>query len=69
MREPETEQMVEYPRGKLSEDDEGALNIAIGVRDKTLIINFGKQVGWLGFGKDDALAFANAVIKRANEMA
>lgn len=37
-----------YPRGKLSADDEGALAMRMGVKDKTIIIHFGESVTWIG---------------------
>lgn len=61
-------EMEKYPRGKLSDDDEGAVRIAIGVRDKTLVIDFGKDLSWIGMGKAEAIEFANAIIKRAEEL-
>ncbi|MBY0562465.1 hypothetical protein [Hyphomicrobium sp.] len=48
--------MNQYPRGKLNADDEGALAFRIGVSDKTIIIDFGKPVTWIGLDKATALA-------------
>jgi hypothetical protein len=57
-----------YPRGKLCNDDEGELVLRICVQDKTVILDFGKPVKWLGFSKQDALNLAETLIKRANEI-
>lgn len=57
--------MNQYPRGKLNADDEGALNIAIGERDNTVIINFGKKVAWIGMSRPEAIEFAKTIMKRA----
>lgn len=52
----------QYPRGKLSEDDEGVLEIKIAERDNTIIIDFGKPVVWLGMPVDQAESFANLIL-------
>src|SRR5690554_4587002 len=44
----------QYPRGKLNADDEGQLAIAITTKDKTVIVDFGKGVTWLGLGAEEA---------------
>jgi hypothetical protein len=56
-----------YPRGKLSHDDEGQLPIKIGVKDRTVIIDFGKEVAWIGMSGDQAAEFAMMILKRARE--
>jgi len=57
-----------YPRGKFSEDDEGELAMRIGVQDKTIILDFGKPVKWLGFGKQDAINLATSLLEKANQL-
>lgn len=57
-----------YPRGKLCESDEGRLTMAISIRDKTVILNFGKDVSWLGLPKAEALALGSALIEKANQL-
>lgn len=57
-----------YPRGKLCEGDEGILSMRIGIIDKTVVIDFGKDVAWLGLPKQEALAFAQEIINKANEL-
>lgn len=54
-----------FPRGKLNKDDEGELKIAIGVRDKTIIMEFGKEIKWLGMDADMALELANSIKEKA----
>lgn len=58
----------QFPRGKLNADDEGALQIGIATLDKTLIINFGKPVEWIGLDKITAVALAETIKKRAEEL-
>lgn len=42
--------MRRYPRGKLRADDEGQLAMKMCIQDNTLLIVFGKPVGWFGLG-------------------
>jgi hypothetical protein len=61
--------MDQFPRGKFSEDDEGALEIAIGTKDRTLIIHFGKSVHWIGMDHDAAVRLAENILKHAKTIA
>lgn len=58
----------DYPRGKLNEDDEGGLHIAIGDEKGLVILDFGTGVTWVGMPPDNARAFANLIIARANKV-
>lgn len=58
----------QFPRGKLNDSDEGQLQIRVGVRDKTVIIDFGKPVVWLGMDYHTAMALADNISKRAQEI-
>lgn len=60
--------MTKYPRGKLSEDDEGELQIAITIKDNTIIVAFGKPITWIGLAKQDAINFANLLLTKASEI-
>lgn len=56
----------EYPYGKLTEDDHGALSYAVGRRGDTVIVDFGPTpVAWIGMGAQDAVDFAQALIRQA----
>jgi hypothetical protein len=57
-----------YPRGKLNDHDEGQLRIGITVKDKTVIVDFFKPVVWVGLDKATALALAETIKKRAEEI-
>jgi len=59
--------MDKYPRGKLNADDAGAMEIAVGVQDKTVIIKFSEATTWIGFDADGAIQLAETLIKRARE--
>lgn len=60
--------MNDYPRGKLNEDDEGALEMRITVADNTLIIEFAKPARWIGLGKADVDTFIALLTERAKEL-
>lgn len=57
-----------FPRGKLNADDEGELEMSIGIQDKTVILDFGKPVKWLGLAKQDAVNLANSLLEKANQL-
>lgn len=57
-----------YPDGKLGEDDEGEVGVAIGIKDGNVIIMFPKPVAWLGLPPEAALEFGRTVIKRARQV-
>jgi hypothetical protein len=59
----------QFPRGKLNDSDEGQLDLAVGIRDRTVIIDFGKQVVWLGLDYFTAVEFAKTILRRAGEIA
>lgn len=58
----------DHPRGKLNADDEGGLALGLAVQDRTVILNFGKPVAWIGMGKDDAMALGLAIIAKAESI-
>ncbi len=58
----------DFPRGKFSEDDEGELRLGIAVKDRTVLINFGKPVVWIGLDKNGAIEFAENILKRAKDI-
>jgi len=58
----------DFPEGKLNEDDEGGLMMAVGVEKGHVTINFGGPVRWLALGPAEAIAFANILLMRAQEI-
>lgn len=60
----------QYPDGKISEDDEGALNIAMGTNaEKGIIeIHFAKPITWLGLDKSSAQVFLTMLTRRVEEL-
>jgi hypothetical protein len=58
----------QFPRGMLNADDEGQLQMGITVKDKTVIIDFGKPVVWFGMDYHTAMNFAGTIMMRAQEI-
>jgi hypothetical protein len=56
-----------FPRGKFGQDDEGELRMAVGVKDKTVMLDFGKPVAWLGLDADTAERLGKSLIDKAAE--
>jgi len=59
----------QFPDGKLNEDDEGQLQLAVAAKDGNVIIAFGKSVSWMAMPPEDAKRLAEAIAKRADEAA
>jgi hypothetical protein len=61
---------AQFPRGQITPDDEGAIEMRIAVSPdkKTMILQFRYPVGWIGLGKEDALALAKMLTDKASEM-
>lgn len=57
-----------HSRGKIHESDEGDLRIAIGAKDGVVVVDFGKQIAWIGFEPDRAEQFAQLILTRAAEI-
>lgn len=57
-----------FPRGKLTEKDEGEIGIRVAAVNQTVVIDFGKPTAWIGFPPDDARALAASLVKYADEI-
>jgi hypothetical protein len=58
-----------FPHGKLREDDEGEIKIAVTVSDNNLVIDFGpKGVTWIALDRRTAEAFIAGLTKRLEEL-
>ena len=59
-----------FPEGKIRADDEGALAFRIAANPKTqnVIIDFGKQVTWMGLPKAEALGLADLLKAHAETL-
>lgn len=60
----------QYPQGKINEDDEGVLNIAV-FEDPhnpgVMVIHFGKKILWVGMDKPQLRAFGELLIQKSEE--
>ncbi len=59
----------DFPEGKLTKTDEGAIQFAIGEKDGKVVIDFGTPVNWVGMNPQQAAEFASLLFKRAHEVA
>jgi hypothetical protein len=59
----------DYTEGKLTPQDEGAIQFAIGEMNGKVIIDFGTSVHWVGMTPQQAADFASAVLKHARTVA
>lgn len=55
----------QYPQGKLNEDDEGQLAIALGIENDNVILHFGKRVAWIAGDPDFIDQLADAMKEKA----
>ena len=59
----------EFPQGKITEDDEGEIKLAVYHRENKVIMDFGKSTAWIGFDAQQAGELASTLIKHAREIA
>lgn len=59
-----------FPQGKLYEDDEGELAVAISTDKQKglLLLNFGKSISWLAMRKEEAQALIDMLNEKIKEM-
>jgi hypothetical protein len=57
-----------FPRGKLRADDEGELAAQFVIQDGTLLLIFGREVSWIGFGVADVEALIATLQRKLIEM-
>lgn len=57
----------DFPEGKLTKNDEGSIQFAVGVKDGKVVLDFGTPVAWLGLNAQQAADFASLLLKRARE--
>lgn len=56
----------EFPEGKMSADDDGALQVGIALDPEgRVIIEFGTEVKWIALEHPYAVQFAVAILKKA----
>jgi hypothetical protein len=57
-----------FPQGKLTNNDQGEIKIAIGRKDGVVVMDFGSPTAWIGFPPRDAREIAAVLIKHAEEI-
>ena len=55
----------QFPDGKLNQEDEGELTMALGVDQGNVVLNFGKPVGWLALPPQAACDLARGLLAKA----
>lgn len=56
-----------FPEGKLTDNDEGEIQIAITQTDGKVVLNLGTPVAWLGFTPEQAEQIAYSLIENAGK--
>ena len=59
-----------FPLGKLTPDDEGEIQFAVAAdpQTKTVILDFGKPIVWLGLPRGDAKKLAEMLMEKIKEL-
>ena len=57
----------DFDDGKLGPDDEGGLNIGLGIKDGKVVIAFGKSVAWIAMSPDSAIELSRLIARQALE--
>ena len=57
----------EFPDGKLTESDEGALEYAVGHTDGKVVIDFGTPTVWFGMEPEQAIQLAQVLLDHAGQ--
>jgi hypothetical protein len=58
----------QFPEGKLTKTDEGAIHFAIGSKGDKVILDFGKPVHWVGMSAQQAADLASSLMKAARRV-
>jgi hypothetical protein len=60
----------DYPMGKLNDQDQGAINMAVAadLENQRVILNLGTPVAWVGFTYEQAMALSESFRDRAFEL-
>ena len=57
-----------FPQGKLNPSDEGELKFAIGIEKDKIILNFSKELSWIGLDKITATKLGEVLIDTAKNL-
>lgn len=59
----------DFPEGKLTKSDEGAVQFAIGHKDGKVVLDFGTPVAWVGMTPQQAADLASSIMAHARQVA
>ena len=59
---------MKYSDGKISDDDEGELKMAMYVQDGRVVLDFGKNISWIGFDKKTLRALINGLEEKYKQI-
>jgi hypothetical protein len=57
-----------FPLGKLTPEDEGELRLAVSSFNGAVRIDFGKPIAWFGLPPQQAIVFAQLIVKHARSL-
>lgn len=57
-----------FPDGKLTPKDEGEIAFAVYEKDGNVILDFNKEVSWIGMSPEQATSVGRLLIKRAKKV-
>lgn len=59
----------DFPEGKLTKTDEGAIQFSVGEKDGKVVLDFGTPVNWVGMNPQQAADLASLILKHARTVA
>lgn len=57
----------EFPNGRLNDDDQGAVAVAIAHQNGAVTLQFPKNLNWIGFTPEQAIDIAQSLIEHARK--
>lgn len=57
----------DYPEGKITESDEGAIQFAVGHDNGKVVLDFGTPVAWVGMNPQQAVELAHSLLEHARQ--
>lgn len=57
----------DFPEGKMTKTDEGAIQFAIGISNGKVVLDFGTSVHWVGMSAQQAADLASSLLAKARE--
>lgn len=57
-----------FPTGKLNNEDKGELEMEVYVAHNCVIVNFGRELSWIGLSAEQAGDMAKLLIEKASEL-